>query len=228
MENNTKLLADYSADEKTAYLRAIASLATADRSASPEEIEYLTALSTEAGLSSSETDTILESAREEREDSLAVSLVILKNSELRFSLLADLLHFANTDQNYSAEERSNVQEIASFLNVSPDQYAALDQFVEETKDKSITPEETQQPNFLAGTGILEKLKASGIDFSSLTKGLLGTLAPLILGKVLGGRRSSGSGLGGGLGSLISGLARGRSGGSGGGGLLGNILSQLTR
>lgn len=225
------LLQNYSSEEKTAYLRAISSLATADRSASEEEIEYLTELSAKAGLSGPEIDSILESAREEREDSLAISLGMLKSSELRFSLIADLIHFANVDQNYSAEERVNVEKIAEFLNVSQEQYSALDQFVDHTKDKTVTPEEVNQPSFLAGTGIQEKLKAAGIDLGSLTKGLLGTLAPLILGKVLGGRSSGGGipGLGsGGLGSLISGLARGRSGSSGSGGLLGNILSQLTR
>jgi uncharacterized tellurite resistance protein B-like protein len=230
MENN-KLLKDYTSQEKTAYLHAIASLATADRAASEEELAYLSALSTETGLSVTEQESILAAANDPAGNSLPENLELLKSSELRFSLVADLIHFAGTDQNYSEEEKKNVAEIASFLNVNQEQFAALDQFVDETKDKNVSPEEVEKSNFLAGTGIEEKLKSVGINLGSLTKGLLGTLAPLILGKVLGGRRNSSGipGLGsGGLGSLISSITRGNSGSRGSGGLLGSILSQLTR
>ncbi|MES3016862.1 MAG: TerB family tellurite resistance protein [Bacteroidota bacterium] len=229
MEDN-KLLKDYTAQEKTAYLHAIASLATADRSASAEELEYLSALSEQSGLSSSEQEEILGAAKNSADHSLPDKLEILKSSELRFSLIADLIHFAGTDQNYSEEEKSNVAEIAKFLNVNQEQFAALDQFVDETKSQELSPEQVEQQNFLTGTGIEEKLKSVGINLGSLTKGLLGTLAPLILGKLLGGKRSSGMpGLGsGGLGSLISSITKGRSGSGGSGGLLGSILSQLTR
>ncbi len=229
MENN-KLLKDYTSQEKTAYLHAIASLATADRSASPEELEYLSALSVESGLSASEQESILGAAKSPGGETLAENLEILTTSDLRFSLVADLIHFAGTDQNYSKEERSNVEEIARFLNVNHEQFAALDQFVDETKEQQVSPEEIAKPNFLAGTGLEEKLKSVGIDLGSLTKGLLGIIAPLILGKVLGRNRSSGiPGLGsGGLGSLISSITRGRSGSGASGGLLGNILSKLTR
>ena len=48
---NEKVLRDYSDAEKGAYLGAIASIATADRQATQEEIEYLDALSDTAGLS---------------------------------------------------------------------------------------------------------------------------------------------------------------------------------
>ncbi|SKB80999.1 TerB family tellurite resistance protein [Daejeonella lutea] len=226
----SKLLNDYTSEEKTAYLHAIASLATADRSASPEELEYLTALVSKTGLSIAEQESILTSAKDPNGESLPENLELLKSSELRFSLLADLIQFAGADQTYSEEEKKNVAEIARFLNVNQDQFAALDQFVDETKDKNLSPQEVEQSNFLSGTGIEEKLKSVGINLGSLTKGLLGTLAPLILGKVLGGSRSSGfPGLGsGGLGSLISSITRGNSGRRGSGGLLGNILSQLTR
>ena len=46
-----KLLKDYSDMEKGAYLGAISSIATADHSASEEEIEYIMALADSADLS---------------------------------------------------------------------------------------------------------------------------------------------------------------------------------
>ncbi len=227
MENN-KLLKDYTSLEKTAYLHAIASLATADRSATPDELQYLSAITAESGLSVAEQESILEAARNPEGESLPENLELLKTSELRFSLVADLINFAGTDQTYSEEEKANVAEIAKFLNVNQEQFAALDEFVDETKTQDVNPEDIAQPNFLSGTGIEEKLKSVGINLGSLTKGLLGTLAPLILGKILGGSRSSGKSGMGGLGSLISSITRGSGGSRGPGGLLGSILSQLTR
>lgn len=51
MENSQGILQGSSEMEKGAYLGAIASIATADRHASSEEVEYLSALADSAGLS---------------------------------------------------------------------------------------------------------------------------------------------------------------------------------
>ena len=51
MEQNEKLLRDYSDIEKGSYLGAIASIATADRTASEEELEYIQTLADSAELS---------------------------------------------------------------------------------------------------------------------------------------------------------------------------------
>ncbi len=223
MENSI-LLQNYSPEEKAAYLQAIASLATADRAASPEELDFLTEFATQAGLSELERTAVLEAAKEEREDSLPISLEILKSSELRFSLVADLIQFANLDDEFSADEKANVEKIADYLGVNKQQYEALGDFVQEASEKGAAVDQSNPANFLSVSGIQEKLKAAGIDVGSLAKGFLGVIAPLILGKMMGRR---GSGLGGGLGSLISGLGAGRGTGRAGG-LLGNILSQLVR
>ncbi|WP_411274703.1 TerB family tellurite resistance protein [Daejeonella sp.] len=227
---NTSPLQSYSPAEKTAYIQAIASIATADRTASAEELEYVSTLSNEVGLSESEKESVMETAKTENDDSLFASLEVLKNSELRFSLLSDLINFAESDQQYHEEEKKNVEKIATFLNINPQQFEALSELADETRKDGSTPEAVTAAGAFNFSGIQEKLKASGIDIGSLAKGLLATLGPLILAKVMGGRRSGGlsSGLGsGGLGSLISGLG-GASGRSGQGGLLGNILSKLGR
>lgn len=227
---NTTPLQSYSPAEKKAYVQAIASIATADRTASAEEIEYVSTLSDEVGLSESDKVSVMESAETANDDSLFASLELLKNSELRFSLLSDLINFAESDQHYHEEEKRNVEKIATYLNINPQQFEALSELADETRKEAGTPEAVNNAGALNFSGIQEKLKASGIDIGSLAKGLLATLGPLILAKVMGGRRSGGMGSGfgsGGLGSLISGLG-GASGTSGQGGLLGNILSKLGR
>lgn len=228
LKNTT--LENYPPAERKAYIQAVTSIATADRTASAEELEYLSTLSTEIGLSESDKESIIESGKDLSDDSLFQSIAILKNSELRFSLLAELINFAEADNEYHEEEKMNVEKISTFLNINPQQFESLSDFVDETKKGEITPETVGDQKFLQLSGIQEKLKASGIDVGSLAKGLLATLGPLILARVMGGKRagSLGSGLGsGGLGSLISGLG-GASGSSKPGGLLGNILSKLVR
>ncbi|MDB5262389.1 MAG: hypothetical protein JWQ14_1670 [Adhaeribacter sp.] len=54
-----QLLKDYSENEKAAYLGAIASVASADRVASPEEIQFLTLLSQSAGLTEAAQQEVL-------------------------------------------------------------------------------------------------------------------------------------------------------------------------
>ena len=223
-------LESYTTAERKAYIQAIASIATADRTASAAELKYLSTLSTEIGLSESDKESIIKSGEDTSDDNLFQSIAVLKNSELRFSLLAELINLAESDNEYHEEEKKSVEKIASFLNINPQQFEALSDFVDETKSGDMTPEAASDPNFRRFSGIQEKLKASGIDIGSLAKGFMATLGPLILAKVMGGRRPGGlrPGMGsGGLGSLISGLG-GSSGSFRPGGLLGNILSKLVR
>ncbi len=61
MENSETLLEGSSDKEKGAYIGAIASLSTADRQASPEEIEFLTALCQGAKLSEEQSQLVMKS-----------------------------------------------------------------------------------------------------------------------------------------------------------------------
>ena len=58
MEQTEKLLKDYSDVEKGSYLGAIASIATADRTASEEELDYIMALADSAGLSEQQKNAV--------------------------------------------------------------------------------------------------------------------------------------------------------------------------
>lgn len=229
----TTILEGYSDTEKGAYLGAIASLATADRSASEEEISYLQTLSESAGLSEEQNKLIRDAASEQMTDEdLKRCLDVLKTSELRFSLVSDIIAFAESDQSYSPEEKQNVEKIAKYLGVNQEQFNVLDQFTKKAVQEApkhaeaIESEQTSPGNFLDSLGFGDKLKSAGINSGSLLKGALGILGPIILSKMLSGGRRSGSG---GLGGLLGGGNRGMSGGGllgglmGGGGLLGGLL-----
>jgi len=101
MEQDEKLLKDYSDLEKGSYLGAIASIATADRAASEEELEYIEALADSAELSEQQKEAVQKAATELSGEELEKCLDNLKNSELRFSLITDLIAFAESDQHYT-------------------------------------------------------------------------------------------------------------------------------
>jgi uncharacterized tellurite resistance protein B-like protein len=236
------VLEGYSDQEKGAYLGAIASLATADRSASPEELAHITDLANDAGLSEVQQESVLRAAKELSGEELKRCLDILKTSNLRFSLVADLIAFAESDSDYSAEERENVQKITEYLGINKSQFSLLDQFVHRAGESSKSPEEIAKPGFLESLGLKDQFSAAGINVGSMGRGLLGFLGPMLLGGMLGrmgGRGNTRGGLGmnrtggmgipgmGGFGSLISMLGgrRRTTGvpGSGLGGMLGRIL-----
>jgi uncharacterized tellurite resistance protein B-like protein len=232
MEQNEKLLRDYSDEEKGAYLGAIASIATADHSASEEELEYIMQLADSADISEEQKQAVARAATELSGDELTRCLDILKTSNLRFSLITDLMNFGQSDQNYSVEEKKNVEKIATYLKINQQQFSLLDQFVSKTAQVEVEPEEINKPGFLSSLGLDEKFKQAGIDWKTVGKGLLGIAGPMILAKMLSGRRGGNRNPlagGGGLGSLFGGQQGGgidtMLGRSGGG--LGSLISSLS-
>ena len=237
MEKTETILKNHTDMEKGAYLGAVASLATADHVAGEEEKEFLLELAGSAGLSESQTEAVIRAATELTGDELQRCLDVLKTSDLRFSLVTDLISFAESDKTYSDEEKANIEKIAKYLNINEQQYSLLDQFVKKTNEQNVSAEEVSQPGFLSSLGLEQKFKNAGIDIGSITKGLIGIVGPMLLAGMvskglrggIGGRndfRGSGFGMdgGGGLGSIISMLNGGR-GFSGTGGLLSRILGR---
>src|SRR5918993_231291 len=102
MEKQT-ILEGYTDMEKGAYLGAIASIATADREASEQELEYIRELADAARLSAEQKALIERAATELTGEELNKCLDVLKGSELKYSLIADLIAFSKADENYSEE-----------------------------------------------------------------------------------------------------------------------------
>lgn len=221
-----KLLKDYTVEEKGAYISAIASIATADRTASEDELNFLEALSDAAALSPEQKEKVRTAAESPHAGELRQQLDILKGSELRFSLITDLISFAESDENYSSEERAMVEQMATHLNINAEQFQTINRFVQEAKQQEV---DLSQPQHFSGSGIEQQLGKAGINMGSLTKGLLATVGPMILASLMSrGAGSRSGGLGGMLGGLLGGNSAGNAGGGmlGGGGGLGSIIGML--
>lgn len=220
MEQTEKLLKDYPGIEKGAYLGAIASIATADKQASEEELEHLNELCNAAELSGEQRDLVMHAATSISEEDLQKCLDVLKGSDLRFSLVTDMIAFAESDQNYTPEEKANVEKVAQYLNINQQQFALLDQFVKKTSTTEATPEQVKEPGFLDQLGLGDKMKSAGINTGSLLRTVIGVAGPLLLANMFR-RRSGGMGNRGGLGGLAGGL-----GGMLGGGGIGSVIGML--
>jgi uncharacterized tellurite resistance protein B-like protein len=243
-QQTTTILAGSSDSEKSAYLGVIASIATADRQASEEELEYIQALCESAELSEQSTQRVLAAANEDSETHLTQNLDVLKGSDLRFSLVTDLITFAKADQNYSEEEKQHVQQIAKYLQVDQEQFSLLNQYSQQASQLE-DPQQAASPAFLANSGMQQKMQSAGINTGGLMKGLLAFAGPMILASMLrrrggglGGMMGGGGGLGGmlggglggmmggGLGGALGGMLGGSRGGMGGGGL-GSLIGMLS-
>lgn len=224
----TQLLQNYSETEKTAYLSAIAALATADRQATAPEAEFLQRLAQQAGLSDGATRQVLAAADSADNQTVQQSLDQLKSSDLRYSLVTDLISLARADGSYSAGEEEMVGKMAAYLGINPEQKQTLESVVDQAAS---VPHDAQDPGkqgFLSSIG--DKLSNVGIPKGALMAGLLGVVAPMVISKVMGGGNNAGNGgydqpqsQGGSLGGLLSGAMGSLGGGGSLGGMLGGLL-----
>ena len=234
MENRERILEGHSDLEKGAYLGAIASIATADRSASPLEIQYLADLCDTADLSERQKKAVVLAASEESGNDLAQCLEVLKNSDLKYSLVTDLMAFAKSDGDYTDEEKENIEKISRYLGINEHQTSLLDEFAEKANTVDPSSDDVSRPGFLSALGLKDKMQSAGINAKNFLKGLLGLAGPMILSRMItrglrrGRSATSFAGFsnmfnsGSGVGSLIRMLSGGRSMNKSGS-LIGRIL-----
>lgn len=228
---SVEILGGSAPKEKAAYIIAIASIATADNTASENEINYLLNLADHARLTEADKEAVREAALDKTGSRLKSALDVLKSSELRFSLVADLIAFAESDSNLAPEEKEQIAGIADYLGINAEQLGALNEYV---KHAATQPQSAMALAGDGGNGIVDqfgignKLKNAGIDIGGLTKGLLSFVGPMIIGNLVskgmnkGGTVNAGMGGLGNIGSLVGSLTGGK-GLSGIGGFLSNLL-----
>lgn len=210
MDNQqTQLLKDYTDREKGAYLGAIASIASADSEASAEEMEFLEALAESAGLSEESRKDVLAIAKDPRNINVQKCLDALKQSDLRFSLVTDLMGFANADGDVSPEEEAKIKAMSDYLNINQEQYSVLKEFVHTADKAQQQGEDVLEPGFMEKHGFGQMFNKANIPKSSMLNGALGMLAPMVIAGLMSRGRSRGGMMGGGLlGSVLGGMMGG--------------------
>ncbi|RNI26813.1 tellurite resistance TerB family protein [Rufibacter latericius] len=226
-EETTTLLKDYSDQEKGAYLGALATIASADGHVSEDEIQFLQLTSEAAELPENLQQEIISIAKNPSQISLQRCLDVLKGSPLRFSFITDIISFAKSDGQYTADEQQRIAEVSKYLGIDQKQFSILDQFVDKANQAQQQGEDPTSQSFLNKSGFGDMFKNSGISTGMVT-GMLGVLAPIVISGMMnrrrggygggygGGMMGGGMGMGGGLGGLLGGLL----GGGMGGGMMG--------
>src|SRR5688572_27953640 len=119
MEEEEKLMKDYTDKEEVVCIAAIASIATADRTAGEDELDFQEALAEAAELSHEQKMNIKQLVLDDYGNDLKALPDIVKNSQVKYSLSTYLVAFAQSDLVYSAEERTNIERIAWYLDINP-------------------------------------------------------------------------------------------------------------
>lgn len=215
-QEQATLLNNYSMEERGAYLAALASVASVDGHASQEELEFLTLLAQAAEMPENVQQEVLEIAKNPSQISMQRVIDTLKKSELRFSFITDIISFAKADGEYSPEEQRHIQQFATQLGVDQKQYSLLEQFVEKADEAQQHGEDPTSQSFMNKNGFGDMFKNAGIS-PQMVQGILGIAAPLVLARMMGGRRGGMMGGLGGLagGGLLAGLLGGMMNGRGG-------------
>lgn len=120
---------DLPLQQRIDYLMIVASMAGADVVLDQAEMDQLKNLCGELGLPEKETEKIL-TASHRPTASIERHLEGLKGSPLRFTLLSDCISLAYADDVYGKDEQHEVHELARALDVSTEQLAAIEKFVE--------------------------------------------------------------------------------------------------
>jgi uncharacterized tellurite resistance protein B-like protein len=218
----TSLLKDYPIEEKAAYLAALATMASADGQASPEELEFLRLMGEASELPESVQQEVEQVAQNPSQISLQKCLDELKKSQLRFSFITDIVSFAKSDGQYTTEEKQRIQEMAAYLGVDQKQFSLLNQFVEKADEAQQKGEDPTSSSFLNKSGFGDMFKNAGIS-PQMVQGMLGVVGPLVIANMLRGGRNRGGRAGSGMmGGLLGGLLGGGMMGSGGGMMGGGI------
>ncbi len=180
------LLINYPQPLRVSYLTVLASVASANHDNSEEEIifmQQICALSEvgEAGIR--EVEAAMKQADQAR---LKTHLTALKESDLKFSLMADMINLAYADGNIDAQETAQIKKLNTLLGLTDDQFSTISKYVEEANHEVEAQEGNPAMlglagggnplNFLAKSGLADMFKKSNIPTNNFESGsTIGTL-----------------------------------------------------
>jgi uncharacterized tellurite resistance protein B-like protein len=120
----------YSPSEKLAYLSIVASMAAADGEFASEERESLRALCNDVRLREDDVLQVMGAAEHPEMAPVEQYVSLLATSELRFTLMTDLLFMAYADHVVTPEEEQEISRLAGRFSLDEKQLNGLRTYVE--------------------------------------------------------------------------------------------------
>jgi len=203
MKKDTKHpLLNYDKNTKIAYLSIISSLCYVDKDFSDEEKEQLNKLLVNLEVSDKGKAKIYSAIYDfntnERLESIEI-IKELKKSDIRFTLISDLVLIAFADEDFKDEEYSYILEIAKEINVTKEQVDTIIEVQKNLKKLKDIPSKSEvakkiveeSASKLAGAGIsVAAIAASGSVIGLSGAGITAGLAAL--GALVGGGMLAGA------------------------------------
>jgi uncharacterized tellurite resistance protein B-like protein len=177
--------------ERVDYLVVVASMAAADGEIAAAEYEKLREFCKALELGAAEIGQVM--AAVEEPDTVRIREVTgrLRSSQLRFTLMTDLIFMALADEKFVEAERREIRALADALNLTEPQLAALEKYVQAVlkagKAEGVGAEDFKKLGgdvaaSLAATGIpIAAVAVSGTVFGLSAAGITSGLAALGLG-----------------------------------------------
>ncbi len=192
-------LKNYSSDEKVAYLSILSAIAYADKDFSSKEKELLDKYLTLFELTDEEKAKIYSSVfvlKGEQKKQYLDLIDKLQDSELKFTLIYDLLLMAKADDDVSEEEMEYIYQIAEYLGINHEQVEAINQLqdglLKQVQENKLTRQNVQE----LFSELIAKLSSLGITIATISAA--GTVEGLSAAGITSGLAALGGILGGGM------------------------------
>lgn len=130
MEHHRHALLDYPEVERVDYLSVVASLASADGNVTDDEISKIREFCETVQIGDIGISLIIAAIENPSVVDLQTILPRLAQTDLKFTLLADMLFLAHADGMCCTEEQEEIHKIAAMLNIASEQIEAVNRYVE--------------------------------------------------------------------------------------------------
>lgn len=192
MKSSIHPLAGYPEDQKIDYLSIVASIATADGDVTEDEISQLRTFCSAVEIGGVGIGLIISTMEAPSIFDVRTALARLSQTELRFTLVTDMLFMAYADGIYSPEEEREIHDIARRLHISDTQLLSMNDYVQTVlaaQEADAETEDWQQ----RGRHIATELTSNDIPLSAVV--LSGAVTGLGVQGISAGLSALGLGLG---------------------------------
>lgn len=177
MDHQQHPLRAYPEVERVDYLSVVASLAAADGTVTDDEVNRIREFCEHARIGDIGIGLIIAAIENPAVIELDVVLPRLAQTELRFTLLLDMLALAHADGLCCADEQAEIQKIAAMLAITPAHMEAANRYVEAMMAASRNPSRRSGAEWQrVGAEIADALNAAGVPLRAvaLAGAMMGT------------------------------------------------------
>jgi uncharacterized tellurite resistance protein B-like protein len=196
---------DLPISERMDYLRVLAALTAVDDDIAGTELGALGEFCDALGVAGQNKEEVFAFAHDTDNKRVRATCERLRDSQLRYTLVTDLLYIAYTDQTYSSEEREVVEGIAELLHIDARQLDAMEtyaQHVLRARVGRLPSDPAGEDDDDSSANIAGGLAAAGVPLTAVALAGGGGLAQglaVLGGAALGAGAAAGAGVAAGIG-----------------------------